>query len=113
MNNFMVLNTATFFLSCPTSPARLLHLTARRESHTLKSSPNLLLPPWHVPPAAAGSREEEEEGKEVTGIEGRKGCQEGGLSTCLPLGSSERSIEMDCRGIQGKKLQGEVKPSKL
>lgn len=56
---------------------------ARRESHTLKSSLNLLLPPWHVPPAAEGSREEE---KEVTGIEGSKGWQGG------------RSTEMDCRG---------------
>lgn len=73
----MVLNTASFLLPYPTSPARLLHLTARRESHTLKSSLNLLLPPWHVPPAAAGSREEEE-GKEVTRIEGSKGRQVGG-----------------------------------
>lgn len=76
----MVLNTASFLLPYPTSPARLLHLTARRESHTLKSSLNLLLPPWHVPPAAAGSREEEEEGKEVTRIEGSKGRQVGGPS---------------------------------
>lgn len=88
----------------------MLHLTARRESHNLKSSLNLFLLPWHVPPAAAGSREEEE-GKEVTGIEGSKGWQEGRPSACLPLGSSEGSIEMDCRGIQGKKLQGKVKPS--
>lgn len=87
----------------------MLHLTARRESHTLKSSLNLFLLPWHVPPAAAGSREEEE-GKEVMGIEGSKGWQEGGV-LCLSLGSREGSIEMDCRAIQGKKLQGKVKPS--
>lgn len=80
MSQEQVLNTASFFLPCPTSPARLLHLTARRESHTLKSSLNLLLPPWHVPPAAAGSREEEEEGKEGTGTEGSKGWQVGGPS---------------------------------
>lgn len=76
----MVLTRPVFFLPCPTSPARLLHLTARRESHTLKSSPNLLLLPWHVPAVAAGSREEEEEGKEVSGIEESKGWQEGAPS---------------------------------
>lgn len=104
-SNFAVLNTASFFLPYPTSPARLLHLTVRRESHTLKSSLDLFLLPWHVPPAAAGNREEEE-GKEVTGIDGSKGWQEGEPSACLPLGSSEGSRD-GLQGNTGEKITGE------